>query len=342
MKKIRRIITMLLAGALAITFISCDAMENMTNSLQGDFAKWWGDPQAEGNELKCGIPNTVIVSGKLTYNKIDCGYIELDPNIGLRGQFTSYIEENGTPVYQGQFFYNESTSELWIYVERVWVIKDNKWTSAGAGTNLTYYGDNKPYFKAENVDLTTQDTPVIDATKQVTYEQYNTAYEEMTDYIKQKHSGSSDTTGITEDNIFDPEEREDRFRFIEAFNNALNNHDPSSTTVEYKKVKNVFTYVAEIDGNTLELMIFSDKELFFYPYDDNDRTYMLGMFLYNQASYYDDEGKLDYTRNKGARKWIRETYRNIGDLYDELYKKAETAKTEAKKKAEADYEASKK
>ena len=88
-------------------------------------------------------------------------------------------------------------------------------------------------------------------------------------------------------------------------------------------------------------MIFSDDELFFYPYEDNDNTYMLGMYSYNQGSYYDEEGHLDYTKNKAARKWIRENYPNIGSLYKELFDKAATAKAEAKKKAEEDYEASK-
>ena len=89
-------------------------------------------------------------------------------------------------------------------------------------------------------------------------------------------------------------------------------------------------------------MVFSDDELFFYPYDGNDRTYMLGMYSYNQASYYDDEGHLDYTKNKAARKWIRENYPNIGSLYKELFDKAVEAKAEAKKKAEAEYEEYKK
>ena len=160
----------------------------------------------------------------------------------------------------------------------------------------------------------------------------------MVKIIHKKHSGSDNTAGLTKDNIFDPDERADRFRFIEAFENALNN---PTTSVSYEKVNNVWTYVAKVDGNTLELMIFSDDELFFYPYEGNDNTYMLGMYSYNQGSYYDEEGHLDYTKNKAARKWIRENYPNIGSLYKELFDKAATAKAEAKKKAEEDYEASK-
>ncbi|MBO4857326.1 MAG: hypothetical protein J5527_02285, partial [Treponema sp.] len=103
---------------------------------------------------------------------------------------------------------------------------------------------------------------------------------------------------------------------------------------------NVFTYVATIDGETLELMIFSDDELFFYPYETTKDDFALGMYSYNQASYYEGT-TLDYTKNKAARKWIRKNYSNIGSLYDELFEKAATAKAEAKKKAEAEYEASK-
>ena len=345
MKKIRRIITMLIAGALAITFTSCDMFAGMADSLKDDFSKWWGDPAAEGNELKCGIAHSMTVSGKITYNKTECDYIDLDPSVGLRGEFVAYNKNDGNPVYEykGEFFYKENPDdlekgELWFYVDWDWSTDDNKWITPGVFSDLRYKDDDKPYFKAENVNLTTNSTAKIDATTQVTYEEFEEAHDAMVKIIHKKHSGSDNTAGLTKDNIFDPDERADRFRFIEAFENALNN---PTTSVSYEKVNNIWTYVARIDGNTLELMIFSDDELFFYPYEDNNNTYMLGMYSYNQGSYYDEEGHLDYTKNKAARKWIRENYPNIGSLYKELFDKAATAKAEAKKKAEEDYEASK-
>ena len=349
MRKIRQIITMLFAGALILTLTSCDLLAGMTDSLKKSFEDFWGDPAADAAELGCGIPHFMTASGKLTYNEIDCAYIELDPTIGLRGQFTSYKQKGGEPVYRGKFFYKENVDdvekgEFFIYVEFVWLKDDNKWTTPGAFTNLKYNDDSKPYFKAENVNLTTQLTDTIDATKPVTQDEWEEEHDAMVKIILQKHSGTTNTAGITKDNIFDPDldERETRFGYIEAFETALNGHSSSLTSVSYEKVNNIWTYVAEIDGNTLELMVFSDDELFFYPYDGNDRTYMLGMYSYNQASYYDDEGNLDYTKNKAARKWIRENYLNIKALYEELQKKAATAKAEAKKKAEAEYEEYKK
>lgn len=345
MKKIRQIITMLFTGALILTLASCDLLSKMGEGLKEDFEKWWGDPAAEAAERNCGIPHFMTASGTLTYNNIKCAYIELDPTIGLRGQFTSYLQKDGEPVYRGKFFYKENVDdvekgEFFIYVEWVWSTKDNKWITPGAFTNLKYNDDSKPYFKAENVNLTTQATAKIDATKQITQDEWEEEHDAMVKIIQKKHSGSDNITGITKNNIFDPDldERETRFGYIEAFETALNGHSSSSTSVSYEKVNNIWTYVAEIDGNTLELMVFSDDELFFYPYDGNDRTYMLGMYSYNQASYYDDEGHLDYTKNKAARKWIRENYPNIKALYEELQKKAATAKAVAKKKAEAEYE----
>lgn len=348
MKKIRRIITMLLAGALAITFTSCDMLADLGKGLKDDFSKWWGDPKAEQAELSCGIPHLMTVSGKITYNKTECAYIDLDPTVGLRGEFVAYNKKDGNPVYEykGKFFYKENSDdlekgELWFYVEWDWSTDDNKWITPGAFSDLRYKDDDKPYFKAENVNLTTETTAKIDATTQVTYEEFEEAHDAMVKIIQKKHSGSDKIDDITKDNIFDPDERDDRFRFIENFETALNGHSSSSTTVSYEKVNNVFTYVAKVDGYTLELMIFSDDELFFYPYEDNDDTYKLGMYSYNQGAYYDAEGHLDYTRNKGARRWIRENYTNIGTLYKELFDKAATAKAEAKKQAEAEYEASK-
>ena len=87
-------------------------------------------------------------------------------------------------------------------------------------------------------------------------------------------------------------------------------------------------------------MIFSDGELFFYPNDNTRKDFMLGMYSYNQGSYYDDEGHLDYTKNKAARKWIRENYTNICSLYDDLSAKAKKAKDDAKAKAKEEYEVS--
>lgn len=345
MKKIRQIITMLFTGALILTLASCDLLSKMGEGLKDDFSKWWGDPAAEAAELACGIPHFMTASGTLTYNNIKCAYIELDPTIGLRGQFTSYLQKDGEPVYRGKFFYKENVDdvekgEFFIYVEFVWLKDDNKWTTPGAFTNLKYNDESKPYFKAENVNLTTKTTDIIiDATKQITQDEWEAAHDAMVKIIQKKHSGSDNTAGLTKDNIFDPDERADRFRFIEAFENALNN---PTTSVSYEKVNNIWTYVAKVDGYTLELMIFSDDELFFYPYEENDDTYKLGMYSYNQGSYYDNEGHLDYTKNKAARKWIRENYPNIGSLYKELFDKAVEAKAEAKKQAEADYEASKK
>jgi hypothetical protein len=345
MKKIRQIITMLFTGALILTLASCDLLSKMGEGLKEDFEKWWGNSAQEQAERSCGIPHFMTASGKLTYNEIDCAYIELDPTIGQRGQFTSYIKKDGEPVYRGKFFYKENVDDVekgdfFIYVEWVWLKDDNKWTTPGAFTNLKYNDDSKPYFKAENVNLTTQATDTIDATKQITYEEYEEEYDAMVKSILQKHSGTSNTAGIERNNIFDPDEREDRFGFIERFENALNGHSSSSTSVSYEKVNGVYTYIATIDDQELELMVFSDGELFFYPYDGNDRTYMLGMYSYNQASYYDDEGHLDYTKNKAARKWIRENYTNICSLYDELSDKAATAKADAKAKAKEEYEAS--
>lgn len=343
MKKIRKIITMLFAGALILTLASCDLLSKMGEGLKDDFSKWWGDPATEAAELACGIPHFMTASGTLTYNNIKCAYIELDPTIGLRGQFTSYLQKDGEPVYRGKFFYKENVDdvekgEFFIYVEFVWLKDDNKWTTPGAFTNLKYNDENKPYFKAENVNLTTKTTDIIiDATKQITQDEWEEEHDAMVKIIHQKHSGSSDITGLTENNIFDPDERTDRFGFIERFNNALSN---PSVSVSYEKVNNVFTYVATIDGETLELMIFSDDELFFYPYETTKDDFALGMYSYNQASYYEGT-TLDYTKNKAARKWIRKNYSNIGSLYDELFEKAATAKAEAKKKAEEEYEASK-
>jgi len=349
MKKIRQIITMLFTSALILTLTSCDLLAGMTDSLKKSFEDFWGDPAADAAELGCGIPHFMTASGKLTYNEIDCAYIELDPTIGLRGQFTSYIKKGGEPVYRGKFFYKENVDdvekgEFFIYVEWVWSTDDDKWITPGAFTNLKYNDDSKPYFKAENVNLTTQATARIDATKQITQDEWEEEHDAMVKIIQKKHSGSDNITGITKNNIFDPDldERETRFGYIEAFETALNSHSSSSTSVSYEKVNNIWTYVAEIDGNTLELMVFSDDELFFYPYEDNDDTYKLGMYSYNQGSYYDNEGHLDYTKNKAARKWIRENYTNIGNLYKELFNKAATAKAEAKKKAEAEYEEYKK
>ena len=344
MKKIRTIFTLLIASAIVLSFTSCDILAGMKESLKDDFSKWWGDPVAEQAELSCGIPHLMTVSGKITYNNTECDYIELDPTIGLRGQFTAYNKKDGNPVYEykGKFFYKENPDdlekgELWFYVEWDWSTDDNKWITPGVFSDLRYKDDDKPYFKAENVNLTTQATAKIDATTQVTYEEFEAAHDAMVKIIHQKHSGSSDITGLTEDNIFDPNERTERFGFIERFNNALSN---PSVSVSYEKVNNVFTYVATIDGETLELMIFSDDELFFYPYDTTKNDFALGMYSYNQASYYEGT-TLDYTKNKAARKWIRKNYSNIGSLYDELFEKAATAKAEAKKKAEAEYESSK-
>ena len=344
MKKIKKTITLLIASAIVLSFTSCDILAGMKESLKDDFSKWWGDPAAEQAELSCGIPHLMTVSGKITYNNTECDYIELDPTIGLRGQFTAYNKKDGNPVYEykGKFFYKENPDdlekgELWFYVEWDWSTDDNKWITPGVFSDLRYKDDDKPYFKAENVNLTTQATAKIDATTQVTYEEFGAAHGAMVKIIQQKHSGSSDITGLTKDNIFDPDERTDRFGFIERFNNALSN---PSVSVSYEKVNNVFTYVATIDGETLELMIFSDDELFFYPYETTKDDFALGMYSYNQASYYEGN-TLDYTKNKAARKWIRKNYSNIGSLYDELFEKAATAKAEAKKKAEEEYEASK-
>ena len=347
MKKIRRIITMLIAGALAITFTSCDMFAGMADSLKDDFSKWWGDPAAEGNELKCGIAHEMTISGDIIDyfgETISCEHIDLDPNFGLRGQFTAY---NGTNEYEyrGDFFYKENTDdvskgEFYIDVKWVWDTKKSEWSTPNHAFNR--FDSKNHYYKASNVNLTTETTANINLSELITYEEYEAAHDEMVKIIHKKHSGDDNTAGLTKDNIFDPDERDDRFRFIENFETALNGHSSSSTTVSYEKVKNVFTYVAKVDGNTLELMIFSDDELFFYPYEGNDNTYMLGMYSYNQASYYDEEGHLDYTKNKAARKWIRENYPNIGSLYKELFEKATTAKAEAKKKAEAEYEEYKK
>ena len=160
----------------------------------------------------------------------------------------------------------------------------------------------------------------------------------MVEYIIQKHSGTTDTTGIEKNNIFDPDEREYRFGYIEEFNSALNN--PTTSVVYEKNENNVYTYYATIDGEKLELMIFSDGELFFYPYEDTRKEYMMGMYSYNQGSYYDSNNRLDYTKNKAARKWIRENYSNISDLYNDLSAKAKKAKEDAKAKAKEEYEAS--
>ncbi|MBO4858807.1 MAG: hypothetical protein J5527_09855, partial [Treponema sp.] len=258
MKKIRTIFTLLIASAIVLSFTSCDILAGMKDSLKDDFSKWWGDPAVEAAELACGIPHFMTASGTLTYNNIKCAYIELDPTIGLRGQFTSYLQKDGEPVYRGKFFYKENVDdvekgEFFIYVEFVWLKDDNKWTTPGALTNLKYNDENKPYFKAENVNLTTKTTDIIiDATKQITQDEWEEEHDAMVKIIHQKHSGSSDITGLTEDNIFDPDERTDRFGFIERFNNALSN---PSVSVSYEKVNNVFTYVATIDGETLELMI---------------------------------------------------------------------------------------
>ena len=349
MKKIRRIITMLFAGALILSLASCDLLSKMGEGLKDDFSKWWGDPAAEGNELKCGISHSMTVSGTLTYLNTKCDHIDLDPNFGLRGKLTSYnvVDNENIYEYEGEFFYKENPEdlekgELWIYIQRVWDKEDNKWASPIGTLRYDDRKNDKPYFKAENVNLTTNVTVEnIDLTHQVTYEEYEAAHDEMVKYIQIKHRGSSDTTGIERENIFEEEEREDRFGFIERFENALNSHNPSSTTVVYEKVNNVFTYVATIDGETLELMIFSDDELFFYPYADTKDDFTLGMYSYNHACYYDDNKELDYKKNPAARKWIREHYTKIGSLYNELMEKAATAKAEAKKKAEAEYEASK-
>ena len=351
MKKIKKTITLLIASVLLLSFSSCDIAQNLGEELLKDFKDFWGDPAAEQAELSCGIPHFMTVSGKITYNETECDYIDLDPTIGLRGEFVAYNKVNGEQKneYKGKFFYKENPdnikeSELFFYVEWVWDYeRKNDWdTPNGAFNNLRYRKDDKPYFIAKNVDLTTQFTDTIDATQQITEEEWEAAHDAMVKYIQQKHSGAAtNTNGISQNNIFAAAEREDRFGFIERFESALNSHNPSATTVVYEKVNNVFTYVATIDGETLELMIFSDGELFFYPYKDTKNDFALGMYSYNQASYYEGN-TLNYKMNPAARKWIREHYDNISDLYDELMEKAATAKAEAKKKAEAEYEEYKK
>ncbi len=337
MKKIRRIITMLLAGALAITFLSCDLANNITNSVIKDFKDFWGDPQAEGNELKCGLTHDVTLTGKLTYNKIYCDHIDLKPSEGVLAWFYAYnlVDNKEEYEYKGHFFYQEDPNNFdngtfWIDVQFVWDKKKGEWSSPnGAFNNLKH---DEHYFKATNVNLTTHNTANIEAITLVTEEEFYAAKDELSKYIIAKHSNPKDITenDINEDNVFD-EDKEQRLTYIKKFNDALANHDPSTTKVTYEKIGIAYTYVAKFDGSTLELMIFSDGELFFYPYDgQTENTYMLGMYSYNMAA------------NKFARKWIRKEYENIGALYDELLEKAATAKTEAKKKAEAKYEEYKK
>ena len=344
MKKIRTIITMLIAGAIALTFTSCDMFNSMATSLKKSWEDFWGDPQSEQNELKCGIAHSMKISGDIVdYNNevLHCDSIDLNPNFGLRGELIAY---NGTDEYEykAQFFYKENPDnlaegEFYINVTWVWDKKKSKWSTP----NHAFYrfDSAKHYYRAKNVDLTTKTTATINASEFITYEEWEAAHDEMVNHMSDKHSGDSTTTDITRNNIFDASEREIRFEYIDTFENALSS---PSTTVSYEKVNDVFTYVAKIDGETLELMIFKDGELFFYPYDNTKREFMMGMYSYNQAAYYDSENHLNYKKNKGARKWIRENYPNINALYNELKVKAAEAYDEAKKKAEAEYEEYKK
>ena len=345
MKKIRTIFTLLIASAIVLSFTSCDILSQMGAGLKEDFEKWWGNSNEEQAERNCGIAHAMTISGDIAYldeNKVEqtlhCDTIDLNPNFGLRGQLTAY---NGTDAYeyQAEFFYKENPDnyaegEFYINITRVWDTKDNKWTTPNHAFNK--FDSSKHYYRAKNVDLTTKTTASINASEFITYEVYEEAHDKMVVYIIQKHSGTTDTTGITKDNIFDPDERDARFVYIETFNDALNNYP--ETSVVYEKVNGVYTYIANIGGDILELMIFSDGELFFYPYEDTRREYMMGMYSYNQGSYYDSNNRLDYTKNKAARKWIRENYSNINALYNDLSAKAKKAKEDAKAKAKEEYE----
>ena len=343
MKKIRRIITMLFTGALILTLASCDLLSKMGEDLKEDFEKWWGNSNEEFAERSCGIAHAMTISGDIVdYDNVvlHCDTIDLNPNSGLRGELIAY---NGTDEweYKAEFFYKENPDnyaegEFYINITWVWDKKDNKWSTP----NHAFYrfDSAKHYYRAKNVDLTTKTTASINASEFITYEEWEAAHDKMVEYIIQKHSGTTDTTGIEKNNIFDPDEREDRFGFIETFNSALNN--PTTSVVYEKNENNVYTYYATIDGEKLELMIFSDGELFFYPYEDTRKEYMMGMYSYNQGSYYDSNNRLDYTKNKAARKWLREHYSNISDLYNDLSAKAKQAKEDAKAKAKEEYEAS--
>ena len=324
MKKIRILFTVIF-GLFAITFTSCEFLEKLTQGMTRDLKDWWGDPAAEQNELKCGLTHDITLSGYLTYNNIYCKYIDLKPSEGVLAWFYAYNLKGGHEEYEykGYFFYLENPDNydegtFWIDVQFVWDKKNGEWsTPNGAFNNLKH---NEHYFKASNVNLTEHNTAIIDATTLVTEEEFYAAKDKLSAYIISKHSDPKGITynDINESNVFS-EDCEQRLAYIKAFNDALENHNPSSTRVTYEKIGIAFTYVAKIDGSTLELMLFKDGELFFYPYDEQtENTYMMGMYSYNMAA------------NKFARRWIREHFTNIGALYDELKEKADAAYNEAK------------
>ena len=327
MKKIKQIIPILAAGLLALTFTSCELLTKMADSFKQDFKDWWGDPVAEQNELKCGLTHDITLKGKLTHNNIYCDHIDLKPSEGVLAWFYAYNFVNGKEEYEykGHFFYQEDPSDydkgtFWIDIQFVWDKEKGKWTTPGVFTNLKY---NEIYFKAENVNLTEHNTATINATTLVTEKEFYDAKDKLSEYIISKHSDPKGITmdDINESNVF-KEDVEQRLAYIQAFDEALESHNPSSTRVSYEKVGIAFTYVATIDGSTLELMLFKDGELFFYPYDgQTENTYMMGMYSYNMAA------------NKFARRWIRQNFTNIGALYDELKEKANTAYNVAKEAA---------
>ena len=303
MKKVSKAICMLIPAAMFATFISCD----VANALEDDMRDFFGDPVAETNFFNCGISHSKSVTGIIGDKQ--CDVIDLVPSETYHLQAYNLVNGTRADILRGNFFYfedlaNVDNGELWISLDVGQYYRDGKWVSPNYGTD--------DFFVAKNVNLVTQNTAVITA-EPTTKEAYNARREEFEQYRAQKSSGSDDPTGITIDD-FEPE----RIYYLDAFNTALAAHDPATTVIEYAKVNGFYTYLASFDGSSLELMIFTgDGEMFFYPIEgQTDKTYMLGMYAYNRAT-------------KPQRRWIRETYLNIGSLYDELKEKAAAAKAAA-------------
>ena len=338
MNKKRGITTILVTLILTVAFSSCDILNDWFKTAK-DFI---GDPVAETCFLNCGISHNMTISGQITNittnnNTTECKYIELKP---MEGWYYAYNKENGVKkyVYKGHFFYQEnlgdySKGEFWLDIQFVWSDSDNDWTTPGAFTNIPL---DKTYWKASGVNLVTKSSENIKATESVTEAQYYAAKEALSKYVIEKHSGSEDTTGITEQTIKDYFEEigdsgdgEIRMNYIKAFEKSLDNHNPSTTQIEYTKKNGVYTYITKFDGSTLELLIFSGTgDILFYPYDKDTNAeyvgndgetahdYMMGMYSYNHLK-------------RNMRKWIRDNYTNIGKLYEELKIKAAEAKEAA-------------
>lgn len=307
MKKLNKLFAAIFTGSMLFSFASCDIF----GAVATDIKEFIGDPVGETCLMNCGIPHDMQISG--TINGKECGYIELIP---LEKAFYAYSKKGGQKIYRGSFFYQENPDNydegtFWVEVGFIWDSNENEWSTPSKYFNGMAYNEN--HFMSTGVNLTTE-VGTIAADTLVTSDEYYAAKDELSKYVLALHSGDDDPTGITKESLI-AEITQERYTYLEIFEEALKKHDASKTTVEYVKKNGVYTYVALIDGSELELMIFTgDGQLFFYPINEKtEHDYMMGMYAYNRS-------------NKKQRRWIRENFTNIGSLYDELKEKAAAAK----------------